>query len=79
MLTLYTKQKCSLIFDLYVLLIPDQPSFRRPFTQYQRDISGSANNGNVGGNANAGAGSVNVGNGVSNCTSISYFNDELNT
>ena len=33
---------------------------------WKRDISGSANNGNVGGNANAGAGSVNVGNGISN-------------
>ena len=71
MLALFTKLKCSFIYHLYVLLITDQPSFRRPFTHYQRDISGSANNGNVGGNANAGAGSVNVGNGISNCASIS--------
>ena len=41
----------------------DQPRFGQ---RYRRDISGAANNGNVGGNAGAQQGSVNVGNGIYN-------------
>ena len=57
---------------LILLFYSDQGFYRRPFHYPQpisadrRDISGYANNGNVGGNANAGGGSVNVGNGISN-------------
>ena len=58
-------------------IVSDQPSFRRPYfpdaTPYQRDISGSANNGNVGGHATAGAGSINVGNGIGNCEYFGHF------